>query len=107
MQKVPQSRKKFPKVEKSSQKLKKVTIIESSEEDDTTKEDNLGPEVVGPGTKESLHRGQDLGTIFFLFKRVLDRGPEQRESKMTVLCLLISIYLYIIVKSLIMEKHPS
>ncbi len=24
-----------------------------------------------------------------LFKRVLDRGPEQRESKLTVLCLLI------------------
>ncbi len=30
---------------------------------------------------------------FFWFKWVLDRGPEQRESKMTVLCLLITIIL--------------
>ncbi len=31
--------------------------------------------------------------IFFLLKRVLDRGPEHRESKMTVLCLLIILIL--------------
>jgi len=43
----------------------------------------------------------------FLFKWVLDRGPEQRESKLTVLCLLIIIMLisyiimyYIIIKLL-------
>ncbi len=29
--------------------------------------------------------------IVFWFKQVLDRGPEQRESKMTVLCPLIII----------------
>ncbi len=51
---------------------------------------------------------------FFWFKRVLDRGPEQRESKLTVLCLLIIqklisyiIIYYIIFKLLIMETHPS
>ncbi len=44
---------------------------------------------------------------FFLFKRVLDRGPEQRESKLTVLCPLIYTVLvsyimiyYIIIKLL-------
>jgi hypothetical protein len=31
--------------------------------------------------------------IFFYLKRVLDRGPEHRESKMTVLCPLIIIIL--------------
>ncbi len=31
--------------------------------------------------------------LFFWFKRVLDRGPEQRESKLSVLCLLITIIL--------------
>jgi hypothetical protein len=48
------------------------------------------------------------------FKRVLDRGPEQRESNLTVLCPLIIIILisyiiiyYIIIKLLIMENHPS
>jgi hypothetical protein len=53
-------------------------------------------------------------TGFFWFKQVLDRGPEQRESKLTVLCLLIIIKLisyitiyYIIIKLLIMENHPS
>jgi hypothetical protein len=52
--------------------------------------------------------------IFFWFKQVLDRGPEQRESKLTVLCpliirILISyiIIYYIIFKLLIMENHPS
>jgi hypothetical protein len=30
---------------------------------------------------------------FFCLKRVLDQGPEHRESKMTVLCLLIIIIL--------------
>ncbi len=52
--------------------------------------------------------------IFFLFKRVLDQGPEQRESKLTVLFPLIIIILisyiflyYIIIKLLIMENHPS
>ncbi len=51
---------------------------------------------------------------FFWFKWVLDRGPEQRESKMTVFCLLIIIILiskitiyYIVIKLLIMENHPS
>ncbi len=51
---------------------------------------------------------------FFWFKQVLDRGPEQRESKLTVLCQLIIIILisyifiyYIIIKVLIMENHPS
>jgi hypothetical protein len=50
----------------------------------------------------------------FVFLRVLDRGPEQRESKLTVLCPLIIIILisyiiiyHIIVKLLIMENHPS
>ncbi len=52
--------------------------------------------------------------FFILFKRVLDRGPEQRESKMTVLCPLIIIILigyiiiyYIIIKLLIIENHKS
>ncbi len=52
--------------------------------------------------------------LFFWLKRVLDRGPVLRESKMTVLRLLIIIILiswiiiyYIIIKSLIMENHPS
>ncbi len=31
--------------------------------------------------------------FFFWLKRVLDQGPEQRESKMTVLCPLIIIIL--------------
>ncbi len=49
-----------------------------------------------------------------LFKRVPDWGPEQRESKLTVHCLLIIIILssyiiiyYIIIKLLIMGNHPS
>ncbi len=53
-------------------------------------------------------------TGFFWLKRVLDWGPEHRESKMTVLCPLIIIILtsyiiiyYIIIKLLIMENHPS
>jgi hypothetical protein len=43
----------------------------------------------------------------------MDRGPEHRESKMTVLCLLIimilisEIIIYYIIKLLIMENHPS
>jgi hypothetical protein len=48
------------------------------------------------------------------FKRVLDRSPEQRESKMAVLCPLITIIFisyiiiyYNIIKLLIMEDHPS
>ena len=43
--------------------------------------------------------------MLFWFKRVLDRGPEQRESKMTVLCPLIIIILisYIIVSFIIMK----
>ncbi len=50
----------------------------------------------------------------FWFMRVLDRGPEQRESILTVLCpLIIIIFInyiiifYIIIKLLIMENHPS
>jgi hypothetical protein len=58
-------------------------------------------------------------SLFFWFKRVLHRGPEHRESKMTVLGLLIIIILIIIIiiiiiiiytiiiKLLIMENHPS
>ena len=56
----------------------------------------------------------DLINVFFLFKLVLDRGREQRESKLTVLCLLVIIILisyiikyYIIIKLLIMENHPT
>ncbi len=48
--------------------------------------------------------------VFFWFKRVLDWGPEQRESNLTVLSPLIIIILisYItIIKLLIMENHPS
>ncbi len=50
--------------------------------------------------------------MFFWFKRVPDSVPEQRESNLTVLYLLIIIILisYIIIKSfnnLIMENHPS
>jgi len=55
-----------------------------------------------------------LALFFFWFKRVLDRGPEQREPKFTVLCLLIIIILisyiigyYIVIKLLIMENYPS
>ncbi len=51
---------------------------------------------------------------FFWFKRVLDWGPEQRGSKLTVLCPLIIIILisyiiihYIIIKLLIVEKNAS
>jgi hypothetical protein len=50
----------------------------------------------------------------FWFKRVLYQGPGQRESKLTVLCLLIIIILisyiiiyFIIIKLLTMENHPS
>jgi hypothetical protein len=51
--------------------------------------------------------------MFFWFKQVLGRGPEQRESKLTVLCPLIIILLidyiiyYIIIELLIMENPPS
>jgi hypothetical protein len=52
---------------------------------------------------------------FFWLKWDLDQGPEQRESKPTVLCPLIIIilisciiiYYIIIIKSLILENHPS
>ncbi len=45
----------------------------------------------------------------FLVKRVLDRGPERKESNETVLGLVIIIILisYIIFILLIMENHPS
>jgi hypothetical protein len=53
-------------------------------------------------------------SYFFWVKLVLDRGPEQRESKLTVLCLPIIIILisyiimyYIIIKLSIMENHLS
>ncbi len=52
--------------------------------------------------------------LVFWFKRILDRGPEQRESKLTVLCQVIIIILisyvilyYFIIKLLIMQSHPS
>jgi hypothetical protein len=52
--------------------------------------------------------------LFFWFKRVPDRGPEQRESNLTVFCpliikILISyiIIYHVIIKLLIMENHPS
>ncbi len=52
--------------------------------------------------------------IFFWFKQVLDQGPEQRESKLTILCpLIIAILIsyiiiyYIIIKLLIIEDHPQ
>jgi hypothetical protein len=52
--------------------------------------------------------------MFFWFMQVLDRGTEQRESKLTVLCpLIIIIFIsyiiiyYIIIKLLIMENHPG
>jgi hypothetical protein len=53
--------------------------------------------------------------VFFWFKWVPDRGPEQRESNLTVLCVMIIIilisciiiYYYQIMKLLIMENHPS
>jgi hypothetical protein len=44
---------------------------------------------------------------YFWFKRVLDRGPEQRESKLTVLCMLIIIILISYIILLIMENYPS
>jgi hypothetical protein len=50
----------------------------------------------------------------FWFMRVMDRCPEQRESKLTVLCQLIIIILmsyiiiyFIIIKLLIMDNHPT
>ncbi len=45
----------------------------------------------------------------FLVKRILGRGPGQRESEKTVLYLHIIVILitYIIIKLLIMENHPS
>jgi hypothetical protein len=56
----------------------------------------------------------NLFLLFFLFKWVLHGGQEQRESKLTVLCLLIimilinyTIVYYIVIKLLIMEYHPS
>jgi hypothetical protein len=47
--------------------------------------------------------------MVFLFKRVPDRGPEQRESNLTVLYQHIIIILigYIIIKLLTMENHSS
>jgi hypothetical protein len=47
--------------------------------------------------------------VFFWFKRVLDWGPEQRESKMTVLCpLIITILIsYIIIYYIINYGEPS
>ncbi len=47
---------------------------------------------------------------FFWLKQVLDRGPEQRESKLTVLCTLIIIILisYIIIYYIIINYgEPS
>ncbi len=49
---------------------------------------------------ETLKYLQQTMCVLFWLKRVLDRGPEHRESKMTVLCPLIIIIL-------IMENHPS
>ncbi len=34
-----------------------------------------------------------IKSVLFLFKQILDRGPEHRVSKLTVLCLLIIIIL--------------
>ncbi len=46
---------------------------------------------------------------FCFFKRVLDWGPKQRESKLTVLCLLIIIILisYIFIYFIIIYGEPS
>ncbi len=64
-------------------------------------------------TPSLVHRKKNYED-FFWFKWVLDQGPEQRESKLTVLCPLIIMILigkiiiyYIIIELLIMENHPS
>ncbi len=53
-------------------------------------------------SKQDLKFEASIIIIFFWFKQVADRGPEQREPDMTVLCLLIIIILisYIIIKLL-------
>jgi hypothetical protein len=59
------------------------------------------PMTFAPTTFFRLHKQNDtrmsgeVGSVFFfcLFKRVPDQGPEQRESNLTVLCLLIIIIL--------------
>jgi hypothetical protein len=50
-----------------------------------------------------------IHNCFFWFERVMDRGPEQRESNKTVLYLqIIKILIsYIIIQLLIMKNHPS
>jgi hypothetical protein len=57
---------------------------------------------------------KEIAIVIFLVEQVLGRGPEQRESKETVLCPLVIIILisyiiiyHIIIKLLIMENHPS
>jgi hypothetical protein len=59
-------------------------------------------------------RSKTFHGVFWGLKRVLDRGQEQRESKMTalyplIITILISsiIICYIIIKLLIMENRPS
>ncbi len=68
-----------------------------------------GPQNFQVPTEINLVRYSQNVFFFFWFKRVLDCGPEQRESKLTVLCLLIIIILisYIIIELLTMENHPS
>jgi hypothetical protein len=70
-------------------------------------------ELMGLNIQPLPVEGRFVNKLFFSFKWVLDQGPEQRESKMTVLCPLITIILisyiiiyYIINKLLIMENHP-
>ncbi len=57
----------------------------------------------------NIGQTQKMIVIFFWFKRVLDRGPELRESKLTVLCPLIIITLisYIIIYLIINYGEPS
>ncbi len=68
------------------------------------------PKIEGSNTVASSQK-QSIHMWFFscCFKRVRDQGPDQRESNLTVLCLLIIIILisYIIIKLLIVENHPS
>jgi hypothetical protein len=60
----------------------------------------------GMTSKQDLKFEASIKIFFFWFKRIPESGPEQRESDMTVLCLLIIIILicYIIIKLLNIHK---
>ncbi len=76
---------------------------------------SFGYNLLEPKLKNKKYFLIESGLRLSMFlKRVLHQGPELRESKLTLICLVIIIILigyiilyYIIIKLLIMENHPS